>query len=131
MRQTLIRLGLSSLFLGKKQVSLDFMFNTLPVFFLNMETVEFENGMWHEVFPPFKGVVRTIMNRAVPMWQLGRWRFVSCSADGTVKHLAVRVERQCSKALQTLDTALCAIKDMGNKCESRGQIEVHFGSHNK
>lgn len=43
------------------------MFNLLPVFFLNMETVEFEGGMWHEVFPPFKGLTRTIMNRAVPM----------------------------------------------------------------
>ncbi|KAF7531410.1 hypothetical protein G7054_g8940 [Neopestalotiopsis clavispora] len=87
----------------------DFMFNTLPVFFLNMETAEFENGMWHEVFPPFKGVVRTIMNRAVPMWQSGRWR--------VAKHYK--------------DMALCAMKDMGNKCESRGQIEVHFGSHNE
>jgi hemerythrin-like domain-containing protein len=74
---------------GKKQVNLTFMFNTLPVFFLNMETVQFENGAWHEVFPPFKGITRTIMLSLVPMWQSRRWRFVSCSADGTVKHLAV------------------------------------------
>lgn len=65
------------------------MLNILPVFFLNMETVEFEGGMWHEVFPPFKGLTRTIMNRAVPMWQARRWRFVSCDADGRVKNLAV------------------------------------------
>jgi hemerythrin-like domain-containing protein len=74
---------------GKKQVNLNFLFNTLPIFFLNMETVEFENGMWHEVFPPFKGLARTIMLSLIPMWQSRRWRFVSCSADGTVKHLAV------------------------------------------
>lgn len=74
---------------GKKQVSLGFMFNTLPVFFLNMETVEFEGGMWHEVFPPLKGAARTVMNKAVPLWHSGRWRFVSCSADGRRKRLAV------------------------------------------
>jgi hypothetical protein len=65
------------------------MFNTLPVFFLNMETVEFEGGMWHGVFPPLKGVARFIMNQAVPMWHSGRWRFVSCSPDGKAKRLAV------------------------------------------
>jgi hemerythrin-like domain-containing protein len=75
--------------LGKKQVNLDFLFNTLPVFFLNMETVHFENGMWHEVFPPLKGLARMIMMTLVPMWQSRRWRFASCSSDGTVKHLAV------------------------------------------
>ncbi|KAM7215259.1 iron-sulfur cluster repair protein DnrN [Rhypophila decipiens] len=74
---------------GKKQVSLGFMFNTLPVFFLNMETVEFEGGMWHGVFPPLKGLARAIMNKAVPMWHSGRWRFVSCDADGRAKQLAV------------------------------------------
>jgi hypothetical protein len=54
-----------------------------------METVEFEGGMWHEVFPPLKGFARTVMHRAVPMWQSGRWRFTSCNADGAVKPLAV------------------------------------------
>ncbi|KAK4041923.1 iron-sulfur cluster repair protein DnrN [Parachaetomium inaequale] len=65
------------------------MFNTLPVFFLNMETVEFEGGMWHGVFPPLKGAARTVMNKGMPVWHSGRWRFVSCTADGTVKRLAV------------------------------------------
>ncbi|KAI1778550.1 hypothetical protein F4818DRAFT_406431 [Hypoxylon cercidicola] len=74
---------------GKKQVNLSFMFNTLPVFFLNMETVKFEDGMWHDVFPPLKGVAKMVMNRAVPMWHSGRWRFVSCSPDGEAKQLAV------------------------------------------
>lgn len=77
------------LILGKKQVNLSFMFNTLPVFFLNVETVEFEGGMWRGVFPRLKGLARTVMNKAVPMWQSGRWRFVSCDADGRVKDLAV------------------------------------------
>jgi len=74
---------------GKKQVSLSFMFNILPVFFLNMETVEFEGGMWHEVFPPLKGLGRTVMNKVVPRWHSGQWRFCSCDADGKVKPLAV------------------------------------------
>ncbi|KAI1085351.1 hypothetical protein F5B20DRAFT_590097 [Whalleya microplaca] len=74
---------------GKKQVNLGFMFNTLPVFFLNMETVKFEDGIWHGVFPPLKGIAKTVMNKAVPMWHSGRWRFASCSPDGEAKQLAV------------------------------------------
>ncbi|KAI1316936.1 hypothetical protein F5Y16DRAFT_160627 [Xylariaceae sp. FL0255] len=74
---------------GKKQVNLSFMFNTVPVFFLNMETATFEGGMWHEVFPPFKGVLRTVALRLVPLWQSRRWRFVSCGYDGKVKSLSV------------------------------------------
>ncbi|KAJ8114178.1 hypothetical protein ONZ43_g4965 [Nemania bipapillata] len=74
---------------GKKQVNLSFVFNVLPVFLLNMETAEFEGGMWHDVFPPFKGVAKWILTKAVPAWHSGRWRFVSCSAEGKVKQLAV------------------------------------------
>ncbi|KAK4148998.1 iron-sulfur cluster repair protein DnrN [Chaetomidium leptoderma] len=74
---------------GKKQLSVGFVFNTVPVFFLNMETVEFEGGMWHGVFPPVKGLAKTVMTKAVPLWHSGRWRFVSCSADGRVKRLEV------------------------------------------
>ncbi|KAK4203386.1 iron-sulfur cluster repair protein DnrN [Triangularia verruculosa] len=74
---------------GKKQVSLPFVLNTLPVFFLNMETVEFEGGMWHGVFPPLKGLAKTVMLKGVPMWHSGRWRFVSCTPEGTAKQLAV------------------------------------------
>ncbi|KAK0721227.1 hypothetical protein B0T21DRAFT_337901 [Apiosordaria backusii] len=74
---------------GKKQLSLPFVLNTLPVFFLNMETVEFEGGMWHGVFPPLKGLAKSIMLKGVPMWHSGRWRFVSCTPEGTAKHLAV------------------------------------------
>ncbi|KAK4163326.1 hypothetical protein QBC43DRAFT_301288 [Cladorrhinum sp. PSN259] len=74
---------------GKKQVNMTLLFNTLPVFFLNMETVEFEGGMWHGAFPPLKGLARSVMLKAVPMWHSGPWRFVSCTPEGTVKHLAV------------------------------------------
>ena len=31
---------------GKKAINLDFALNTLPIFLLNMESVEFEGGMW-------------------------------------------------------------------------------------
>lgn len=43
---------------GKKQVSLRFVFNILPVFLLSMDTADFEEGMWHDVSPPFKGAVK-------------------------------------------------------------------------
>jgi hypothetical protein len=43
---------------GKKQVSVGFLFNTLPICFLNMESVEFEGGMWHTAFPPVSKPVR-------------------------------------------------------------------------
>ncbi|KAI1271195.1 hypothetical protein F5Y07DRAFT_392960 [Xylaria sp. FL0933] len=74
---------------GKKQVNISFVFNVLPVFLLNMETVDFEGGMWHDEFPPFKGLVKWILTSAVPAWQSGRWRFVACSAEGRHKQLAV------------------------------------------
>ncbi|OJD18715.1 hypothetical protein AJ78_01252 [Emergomyces pasteurianus Ep9510] len=74
---------------GKKQINFSFFLNTVPVFFLNMETVTFEGGMWHGVFPPLNGLARTIVNRVVPMWHSGRWRFASCTPDGEHKQLAV------------------------------------------
>jgi len=74
---------------GKKQVNLSFVFNILPVFLLNMDTIDFEDGMWHDVFPPFKGLVKTILNKGVPMWHSRRWRFVSCTPEGKAKQLAV------------------------------------------
>ncbi|KAG5290163.1 hemerythrin HHE cation binding domain-containing protein [Histoplasma ohiense] len=74
---------------GKKQVGFSFFLNTVPVFFLNMETATFEGGMWHGVFPPLKGFARTLVNNIVPMWHSGRWRFASCTPDGEYKQLAV------------------------------------------
>lgn len=74
---------------GKKQVTLSFLFNILPVFFLNMESVEYENGIWHDVFPPVTGVVKWLMLKAAPMWQSHRWWFSSCDSDGGFKQLAV------------------------------------------
>jgi hypothetical protein len=74
---------------GKKTMKLPFIFNVLPVFLLNMDTVDFEDGMWHEAFPPIKGVVKWIMTTGIPMRHSGRWRFVSCSPEGKAKQLAV------------------------------------------
>lgn len=74
---------------GKKQVNISFLFNVLPVFFLNMESVEFEDGMWHEAFPPVSWPVRWLMMKGAPMWQARRWRFASCTAEGEIKQLAV------------------------------------------
>ena len=74
---------------GKKQLSLGFVFSVLSVFFLNMDTVEFEGGMWHEVFRPLKGIAKWIMFKAVPIWNPLCWRFVSCSPEGKEKQLAL------------------------------------------
>ncbi|PGH30403.1 hypothetical protein GX50_06839 [[Emmonsia] crescens] len=74
---------------GKKQINFGFFLNTVPVFFLNMETVNFEGGMWHGVFPPINGLARTFVNSVVPLWHSGRWRFASCTAGGEHKQLAV------------------------------------------
>lgn len=73
---------------SKKQMSMDFMFNVLPVFLLNMETKEFEGGMWHEVFPPAKGAGRWVLYGAVPRWKGNKvWRFCSCGKDGSARRL--------------------------------------------
>ena len=74
---------------GKKSVTVNFVFNFLPVFLLNMETVEFEGGRWHNVFPPITGVAKWVLTKSVPLWQRRKWRFSSCDADGRVKRLAV------------------------------------------
>ncbi|PSR97190.1 hypothetical protein BD289DRAFT_459052 [Coniella lustricola] len=74
---------------GKKVVTIPMLFNCLPVFFLNQESHEFEDGMWLGVWPPLGTVGKAVMNRAIPMWQSSRWRFASCDADGKRKELAV------------------------------------------
>lgn len=74
---------------GKKGTTAGFVFNTLPVFLLNMETVEFEDGMWHNVFPPVSGAAKWIMTKGIPLWRRRQWRFVSCTPDGRRKRLAV------------------------------------------
>ncbi|KAF7511256.1 hypothetical protein GJ744_005153 [Endocarpon pusillum] len=74
---------------GKKSVTAGFVFSTLPVFLLNMETVQFEDGMWHGVFPPMTGPAKWVMTKGVPRWHQSWWRFVSCTPDGRLKHLAV------------------------------------------
>ncbi|KAI1184127.1 hypothetical protein F5B17DRAFT_447452 [Nemania serpens] len=72
-----------------EEVDWKYKFNTLPVFFLNMETATFEDGMWHEASPPMKGSLRGVPLRLVSMWKLRRWRFASCAHNGRLKPLAV------------------------------------------
>jgi hypothetical protein len=71
---------------GKKSVTLDFALNVLPIFLLNMESVEFEGGMWQN-HPDIPGPVRWIMKNVLPLWQRRLWRFMSCTSDGKRKHL--------------------------------------------
>jgi hypothetical protein len=73
---------------GKKQVSLGFTLNVMPMFLLNMEEVEFENGMW-STFPPVPSAVKWVLKSLVPLWQRRLWRFASCDSRGKRKQLAV------------------------------------------
>jgi hypothetical protein len=74
---------------GKKQVSVGFLFSILPVYFLNMESKEFEDGLWHTSFPPVSKPVKWLMTKGAPMWHSKHWRFSSCTPDGEFKQLAV------------------------------------------
>lgn len=73
---------------GKKQLSLEFILNVMPMFLLNMEDVEFENGMW-KGFPTIPAPVKWTLKNLVPVWRRGWWRFASCDANGRRKQLAV------------------------------------------
>ncbi|KAM0315205.1 hypothetical protein ACHAO8_004144 [Botrytis cinerea] len=73
---------------GKKQVNISFLFNVLPIFFLNMESIEFENGLWHTSFPPVNKPIKWLMTKGAPMWQHRLWRFASCTPDGEYRNLA-------------------------------------------
>jgi hypothetical protein len=72
---------------GKQAVTLDFALNCLPCFMLNMETVEFEDGMWGG-FPPINAPVRFILMRVLPLWHRSVWRFASCDGNRARKQLA-------------------------------------------
>ncbi|KAK6851591.1 hypothetical protein PG995_011716 [Apiospora arundinis] len=72
----------------RKQLTLGLVVNTLPVFYLNMNYAEFEDGMWDGVFPAFKGPSKALLTKGIPMWHSKRWRFSSCSPEGKVKNLA-------------------------------------------
>jgi hypothetical protein len=72
---------------GKQTVTLDFALNCLPCFMLNMETVEFEDGMWGG-FPPINAPVRFILMRVLPLWHRSVWRFASCGGNRARKQLA-------------------------------------------
>jgi hypothetical protein len=71
---------------GKKSVTFDFALNVLPIFLLNMESAEFEGGMWRD-FPEVSRPVRWMMKNVLPLWQRRWWRFLSCTSDGRRKHL--------------------------------------------
>ncbi|KAH7324527.1 hypothetical protein B0I35DRAFT_424382 [Stachybotrys elegans] len=74
---------------ARSQITPSLVLNIIPIFYLNMNTAEFEDGMWDGIFPSFKGIARAFVMRTVPLWHARRWRFVSCSPEGRVKHLAV------------------------------------------
>jgi hypothetical protein len=70
---------------GKKMVNLNFALNVMPMFLNNMESEEFEGGMWKRHL----GWVAWIMKSILPLWNSKVWRFMSCSTDGRRKRLAV------------------------------------------
>ncbi|KAK6614728.1 hemerythrin HHE cation binding domain-containing protein [Botrytis cinerea] len=69
---------------GKKQVNIFFLFNVFLIFFLNMESIEFENGLWQTSFPPVNKPIKRLMTKGAPMWQHCLWRFESCTPDDMV-----------------------------------------------
>ncbi|KAI0812198.1 hypothetical protein GGR55DRAFT_688199 [Xylaria sp. FL0064] len=71
-----------------KQITVSVLFNILPVFYLNMNPAEFEDGMWQGVFPSWKGPAKMIMSQGIPIWRSNWWRFASCSPEGKMKRLA-------------------------------------------
>lgn len=73
---------------GKKQVNIFFLFNVFLIFFLNMESIEFENGLWQTSFPPVNKPIKRLMTKGAPMWQHCLWRFESCTPDGEYRNLA-------------------------------------------
>ena len=72
---------------GKKAVTLDFALNVLPIFMNNMETVEFEGGMWHRKHPEIPSFVRWVMKVLIPMWHWRQWRFMACDSYGKRKRM--------------------------------------------
>ena len=73
---------------GKKVVTFDYAMNCLPMFMLNMEVEEFEDGMWR-VFPPVAAPVLFIMTKVIPLWRRSQWRFAACDGERKRKRLAV------------------------------------------
>ena len=73
---------------GKKVVTFDYAINSLPMFMLNMEVVEFEGGTW-KVFPPVASPVLFIMCKMIPLWKRSQWRFAACDGNRRRKRLAV------------------------------------------
>lgn len=73
---------------GKKMLSLDYALNCLPMFLLNMEVVEFEDGAW-SVFPPVPALVLFVMTKVIPLWRRSWWRFAACDGDRRRKRLEV------------------------------------------
>ncbi|KAH7417040.1 hypothetical protein BKA64DRAFT_286380 [Cadophora sp. MPI-SDFR-AT-0126] len=71
---------------GKKAVTLDFAFNVLPIFMNNMETMEFEGGMWRN-HPEIPSLVRWIMKVLIPLRNRRQWRFLACDSQGRRKRL--------------------------------------------
>lgn len=59
---------------GKKAVSLDFAINVLPIFMNNMETEEFEGGMW-KGHPKIPGAVKWILKVLIPMCKFRLFSF--------------------------------------------------------
>lgn len=67
---------------GKKAVNADFAINVLPIFLNNMETVEFEGGMWRKNSEP-----PSFLKDLIPRWNMRQWRFTACDGQGRRKQL--------------------------------------------
>lgn len=66
---------------GMKQMTPSFVSTVLPVFLLNVDAVDFESSIWHDVVLPLKALVKEVI--IDPQWHYGGWRFVNCFAGKT------------------------------------------------
>ena len=73
----------------RNEITSSFVLNVIPILYLNINTAEFEDGMWDSIFPSFKGTGKAFLTKVVPRSHARRWRFASCSPDGRLRRLAV------------------------------------------
>jgi hypothetical protein len=74
---------------ARSQIASSLVLNVILIFYLNMNTAEFEDDMWDGIFPSFKGTGKAFLTKVVPRSHARRWRFASCSPDGRLRRLAV------------------------------------------